>query len=290
MTVIYHGTPVTPAEVWDHLGQRNLCINWNDPRDLEAAYRIAPMKMLENGKFKLWQDALKAGLEWHEGDWDENAYFAWVEEHVFQPGAWAVIPDSPGAPSQVNDGLLNNWPFGRSKGAPLFHMDGPPERLLRLCDRYDRVCLGWIGRYDPKIKNIAKDEKDVGCEAWFRKMDELAALLGNQWPELHMMRGLLVQNEFPFGSADAATLAKNGHRYDSPLGIDPTYRGRNEYADRLERGDFPGRIQAKVRGNRDRARGGRGTPSAGQPGDRAGDQLRLWGGDGDIHPLCETVP
>lgn len=286
---IYHVTPITPGEQLDHMGLRNLCINWNDPRDLAKAHEMAPMKMLENGKFKLWQDAMKAGKEWHDGEWDQDAYFAWVEEHVFQPGAWAVIPDSPGAPSQVNDGLLNDWPFGRTKGAPLWHMDGPLDRLLRLCERYDRVYLGWIGRYDPAIRNIAKEERKVGCEAWFRRMDEVAALLGNHWPVLHMMRGVLVAREYPFDSADSSSLAKNGHRYDSSLEIEHRFAGRNAYADALERGDFARHVQAEVRRNRDAARRGSCAPSTGQPGHRDIDQLGLWRGDGDFPQPCSIV-
>lgn len=280
---IYHVTPITPSEALDHIGLRNLCINWNDPRDLDKAHEIAPMKMLENGKFKLWQDAMKAGKEWHDEEWDQDAYFAWVEQHVFQPGAWAVIPDSSGAPSQVNDGLLNDWPFGTVKGAPLWHMNGPIDRLLRLCDRYERVCMGWIGTYDPAIGNIVPEERDVGCEAWFRRMDEVAPLLGNSWPVIHMMRGVLVAREFPFDSADSSSAGKNGHRYDNSLPIEAPFAGRRVYLDRLERGDFPRSVRSKVRRNRENARRTPGAPRAGQSGHRDADSPRLWEGDDDLH-------
>lgn len=81
----------------------------------------------------------------------------------------------PGAPSQLNDSLLPQWPFGQ-KGAPLWHMDGPIDRLIRLCGRYDRVCLGWTG-------------KTVGSADYHARMEEVARALGNRWPVLHMMRG-----------------------------------------------------------------------------------------------------
>lgn len=171
---------------------------------------------------------MRAGREWDEFDrlawW--LAYYAWLEPNLFVPGRWAIMPDSPGAPSQLNDGLLNDWPYGRSRGAPVWHMDGPIERLARLCDRYDRVCLGWIG--DPK-------KEPVGCDSYRRKMDEVAALMGNSWHPLHMLRGTKVAFDYPFISADSTSLAQNGWRYDMPEAFGDGWSGRIAYADRLER-------------------------------------------------------
>ncbi|WP_052207751.1 hypothetical protein [Sphingopyxis fribergensis] len=192
--------------------------------------------------------AMRAGKEWDEADrqvwW--RAYYDWLERILFTPGRWAIMPDSPAAPSQLNDGLLNDWPFG-DRGAPVWHMDGSIERLARLCDRYSRVCLGWIG--DPK-------REPVGCDAYHRKMDEVAALMGNTWHPLHMLRGTLVARQYPFASADSTSLAQNGHRYDYQDGqhdaftISGKWSGRNRYADRLELGLFGGRVQSEVRTNR----------------------------------------
>jgi hypothetical protein len=149
-------------------------------------------------------------------------FYQWLEPRLFHPGRWAVIPDMPGAPSQMNDGLLNDWPFGQ-KGAPLWHMDGPLDRLLRLCERYDRVCLGWTG---PKV-----DSPD-----YHRRMDEVAKALGNRWPVLHMMRGTAVAFDYPFTSADSTSLAQNGWKYDAGFDFGDAWRGRKTYANRLENG------------------------------------------------------
>lgn len=170
---------------------------------------------------------MRAGSDPAEaGKLDWTDYFAWLEPRLFQPGRWAVIPDKPAAPSQMNDGLLNDWPFGRSKGAPVWHMDGLLERLLRLCERFDRVCLGWIG--DPK-------KEPVGCPAYRRRMDEVSAALGNRWPPLHMLRGTAVAFDYPFVSADSTSLAQNGWRYDTAFDFGDRWAGRRAYADRLER-------------------------------------------------------
>ncbi|WP_264592847.1 hypothetical protein [Sphingobium sp. B1D7B] len=170
---------------------------------------------------------MRAGKEWDELDrmawW--LAYYQWLEPIIWQPGRWALLPDSPGAPSQINDGLLNDWPFGH-RGVPVYHMDAPIERLGRLCERFPRVALGWIG--DPK-------REPVGCSAYQRKMEQVARLMGNTWHPLHMLRGTAVAFDYPFISADSTSLAQNGWRYDAPLfnSINP-WVGRQAYADRLE--------------------------------------------------------
>jgi len=206
--------------------------------------KLALPLCFDNGAFSFWQSALKNGQEW-AADRDWNPYYKWLEPRL-QEGRWAVIPDSPGAPSQINDGLLNDWPFGQW-GAPLWHMDNPIDRLLRLCDKYERVCLGWTGQGKDSI---------VGCEAWFRRMDEVASALGNQWPNIHMMRGVMVAREFPFHSADSTSLAQNGHLYDHKLWpIPDRYAGRIAYADKLERGIWTGKILRDLQRSRSAARG-----------------------------------
>lgn len=182
----------------------------------------APTLCFDNGAFSMWKAAQRRGDDWAE-KWDWEDYYQWLEMRVFHPGRWAVIPDMPGAPSQLNDALLSQWPFGQ-KGAPLWHMDAPIERLLRLCEKYDRVCLGWTG----KGKHLDRPE-------YHARMDEVAKALGNQWPILHMMRGLKVAWDYPFASADGTTLAQNGWRYDTKLDYGDRWRGRTAYADRIER-------------------------------------------------------
>jgi hypothetical protein len=177
--------------------------------------------------------AMRAGKEWDEAERGEwwTAYYHWLEPIVYQPGRWAIMPDSPAAPSQLNDGLLNDWPFG-DRGAPVWHMDGSIDRLARLCERFSRVCIGWIG--DPK-------KEPVGCAAYRCKMDEVALLMGNRWHPLHMLRGTAVAFDYPFMSADSTSLAQNGHRYDWKdgqhdlfAGPSDRWTGRNWYADKLE--------------------------------------------------------
>ena len=199
--------------------------------------RCVPVSCFDNGAFSFWQAALRRGEEWDDKPRDWTPYYHWLEPRL-QPGRWAVIPDMPGAPSQLNDALLSDWPFGRSWGVPLWHMDGPLERLGRLCEAYDMVALGWIGH--PK-------KEPVGCDAYRRRMDEVSQLFGNRWPSTHMMRGVLVAHDHPFTGADSTSLAQNGWRHDTPIDtlLGDRWAGRRAYADRLE-GPRPVRLRRPV--------------------------------------------
>ena len=231
----------------------------------------------DHGEFSEWQAALRAGLEWNPKERDPRPYYDWLEPILFEPGRTAVVYDVPGAPSQFNDGFLNDWPFGRSKGTPVWHMDGPLDRLGRLLDRFDCVCLGWIGEFDPVIGAIRPEQRAVGCDAYHRRMEDVSRFLGNDWPPLHMMRGTLVAQEYPFLRADSTALAQNGWRYDDNLdqrSIFPLARwaGRNAYADRLERGD----VRGPLSGNRARYERSRRAQGSRSPDERRPAQLGIW--------------
>jgi hypothetical protein len=194
--VIYHGTPITPNAAFEAvMPGRAACVSFYRPDQVDIAERLCPKIMYDNGAYSFWQAALRNGKEWaEERNWSD--FYEWLEPRLTD-GRWGVIPDSPGAPSQINDGLLNDWPFGQW-GAPLWHMNGSLERLGRLCEKYERICFGWVGRFDELSGKIAADEQSVGCMAYHRRMNEVGAFLGNQWPNIHMMRGVAVARDYPF--------------------------------------------------------------------------------------------
>lgn len=234
MALCFHGTPITPNAAFEAImPQRAACVSYFRTDQVALAESLCANIFYDNGAFSFWQQALRRGAEWDETQRGWIAYYAWLDERLWHPGRWAVIPDQPGAPSQLNDSLLNDWPHGTAKGAPLWHMNAPVERLGRLCERYSRVCLGWVGD--------GPDERAVGCDAYRRRMDEVSAFLGNRWPVLHMMRGVAVAGDYPFDSADSTSLAQNGHRHDWRdnticmfNGPRQKWFGRREYADKLE--------------------------------------------------------
>jgi hypothetical protein len=271
MPLIYHVTPVTPRSAFRAIMPgRAAVVSFYRPDDVDITMELCPRIFFDNGAYSEWQAALNRGQQWFiREDWSD--YYAWLETRLFQPGRWAVIPDAPGAPSQLNDALVQEWPFGR-RGAPLWHMDGPIERLLRLLERFDRVCFGWVGEFDPSTGKIRKDQRSVDCPAFHDRMEEVAKALGNTWPEIHMMRGAAVAFDYPFGSADTSSLGKNGHDYDSSLDFGDPWRGRRTYADTLESGG----IRPGMSRPRRAVRRARGTLAAGSLGHEPADQLGLW--------------
>lgn len=237
MAWVYHGTPITPKAAFLALGARSFCVSYYRPDSIARIEAAAPFIMYDNGAFSFWKMARKLMREWEENERDWRPYYTWLEQRLFLPGRWAVIPDRIAAPTQLNDALLSEWPHGPARGAPVWHMDEPVERIGRLLDRgYDRICFGWVGSFDPAIGDIVKQERAVGCPAYHRKMEEVARFFGNSWPIVHMLRGVGVGAEYPFFSADSTSLAQNGWEYDSPMddAWGTPWRGRNAYADRLE--------------------------------------------------------
>ncbi len=235
--LIYHGTPITPSEVLCALDRRAFCVSFYTPWQTDQIEAAAAFTMYDCGAFSFWKNARRTGREWEETDRDWSTYYEWLDARLWHPGRWAVIPDRIAAPSQLNDALLNDWPHGPTKGAPVWHMDESIARLARLCDRYPRVCFGWVGDFDPAIGDIRPEQRAVGCDAYRARMDEVASLFGNEWPPVHMFRGTAIAGQYPFDSADSTSLAQNGWRHDRPFDalFGTPWAGRRAYADHLER-------------------------------------------------------
>lgn len=159
------------------------------------AHRIGQAVMLDNGAYSKFTKG-------HATDWP--AYYAWTDRWLAYPTTWAVIPDVIDAPSQEQDGLLNEWPHGE-RGAPVWHMDEPITRLLRLTETWPRVCIGSTGEY-----------WEILSDTWRERMDEAWNLLAanhRRTPYVHMLRGMqLALREWPFASLDSTDVAQNHHR------------------------------------------------------------------------------
>lgn len=187
---IHHGTPLTPRAALQAMSGRAFCVSYFRPDDIEIVAAMPGQLMLDNGAFSFWMAARRAGGEACEAERDWSGYYAWADRWL-RPGDWAVVPDAIAMPSQINDGLLNEWPLGKERAAPVWHMDEPLSRLARLLDQgWSRVCLGWV--------HPDKQQNQVGSASYFARMDEVAAMLGNIWPALHMLRGTAVARLYPF--------------------------------------------------------------------------------------------
>lgn len=191
----YHGTPITPLTALYELAGRHFCVSHARPEDVKRAHAIGQSVMLDNGAFSKW----KRGAE---TNW--TAFYSWCEEWLGYPTTWAVIPDEIDAGSQYQDALLAEWPFGH-RGAPVWHMDEPLDRLLRLTDNWPRVCVGSTAEYAVVLS-----------EGWQRRVDEAFNEVAKRhrfMPWLHMLRGMQCSGRrWPFASVDSTDIAQNHNR------------------------------------------------------------------------------
>lgn len=195
MTICFHGTPITPHAVLYTLAGKCFCVSHARPDQVERVHEIGSSVMLDNGAFSAFTKGKAT-------DWP--GYFAWCDRWLDYPTTWAVIPDAIDAGSQEQDALLREWPHGH-RGAPVWHMDEPVERLFRLADEWPRVCIGSTG-----------DFWRILSDPWRDRMDECwngLAQRHRRLPWVHMLRGMqLVEHAWPFASVDSTDVAQNHSR------------------------------------------------------------------------------
>jgi hypothetical protein len=192
----YHGTPITPLSVLYTLAGRHFCVSFYRPEQVARVHDQAQSVMLDNGAFS----AFTQGKPVH--DW--TSYYTWADRWLDYPTTWAVIPDVIDAGTQEQDALLREWPHGH-KGAPVWHMDEPIDRLVRLSETWPRVCIGSTAEY-----------WQILSPAWCRQMDaawNALAKAHTRTPVIHMLRGMqLSGREWPFASVDSTDVAQNHNR------------------------------------------------------------------------------
>lgn len=135
-------------------------------------------------------------------DWFD--YYEWSDKWLAYQTTWAVIPDVIMGDDESNDALIKQWPHGQ-RGAPVWHMHESIDRLKRLCDEWQRVCIGSSAEY-----------KTVGSSQWHGRMCEAMNAIcstGRVPTWLHMLRGMAAaQWGYPFASVDSTDIARNHHR------------------------------------------------------------------------------
>lgn len=192
----YHGTPITPMTALYELAGRHFCVSFWTPTQVGRVHEIGQSVMLDNGAFSAFTQG-KPITDW-------TPYYQWADKWLDYPTTWAVIPDVIDAGSQEQDALLREWPHG-TKGAPVWHMDEPLPRLVRLTETWPRVCIGSTGEY-----------WKVLSDPWRRRMDAAwneIARAHRRTPVVHMLRGMqLSGREWPFASVDSTDVAQNHNR------------------------------------------------------------------------------
>jgi hypothetical protein len=198
----YHGTPITPRAVLDELAGRHFCVSYAAPAQVERCHEIGQSVMLDNGAFSFWRDKGRPHPGW-------PAYYRWAKLWLEYPTTWAVIPDVIDGSVEENDALIEEWPHG-TRGAPVWHVHEPIDRLVSLATTWPRVCVGSSGEYS-----------SVGSKVWHLRMAEAMLELCGQgavptW--LHMLRGMALSGtNSPCASVDSTDIARNWNRKRNPV-------------------------------------------------------------------------
>jgi hypothetical protein len=137
-----------------------------------------------------------------ETNWD--GFYAWCDKWLAYPTTWAIIPDVIDGGSQLQDAMIREWPHG-DRGAPVWHMDEPLNRLLQLTEKWPKVCIGSTAEYAVVLS-----------AGWERRMDEVfneVSKRHSRLPWLHMLRGMQCLGlRWPFASVDSTDIAQNHNR------------------------------------------------------------------------------
>lgn len=204
MAEAFHGTPITPQSVLTNLGARNYCVSYYRPDQMALVADLALRVMIDNGAFSAW----KKGLILDAAYWRRFYEFVALWLPACAPASFFVFPDVIDAGTQEQDALLREAPAELIEwGWPVWHMDEPISRCLRLIETYGRVCIGSTAEYAV-----------VGSASWRTRMDELFnAVLASfgMIPPMHMLRGLQVflpTFDYPVSQADSTDMARNHNR------------------------------------------------------------------------------
>ncbi len=207
----YHGTPITPRDKLYELAGRHFCVSAAEPRDVRVCHEIGQSVMLDNGAYSFWRNS-------RIPNWP--GVYDWMEPWLDYPTTWAVIPDVIDGSEEDNDVLLMQWAYrGLPKGAPVWHLHESLNRLYRLVEAYERICFGSSGAYAV-----------VGTDQWRRRVCEAFETIADRQgrvPWIHMLRGMAVGTQYPFGSVDSTDIARNHNRNNTPRRMADRWDGTN---------------------------------------------------------------
>jgi len=202
----YHGGIITPdtcaIKAWKG---RHGFVSFARPDQLGLITEVCQSFGLDNGAFTFWKTG--EAIDW-------GAYYDFVDRWKNHPRFdFAIIPDVIDGGSEANDALLEEWPHEDYIGVPVWHMNEPEERFVRLCESYPRVAIGSCGEYDVRNpKKCVSRMKDVIRHAVDSNGQPIAKLHG-----LRMLNKAVFRH-LPLSSADSSNVARN-------IGIDSKWSG-----------------------------------------------------------------
>lgn len=218
----YHGTPISSrVTAAKFLAGRHALVSHEAPDHIEVASAVCQSFVLDNGAFSAFTKGAPVT------DW--TPYYRWAGAWLADPCCdWALVPDVIDGSAEDNDRMLREWPHGRDRGVPVYHLHEPVDRLAELAVSWPRVALGSSGEY-----------WQVGSPAWWGRVAALMAAVcdadGRPRCRLHGLRMLdwRVFTWLPLASADSVNVGMNCGRSARLFAVDPA-AGAEVIAARVE--------------------------------------------------------
>lgn len=224
MTILYHGTPITPAGQLARMKGDHFCVSFYRPDNADVCETIGASVLWDNGAFSAYTETKRRrekNPNAEEVVIDRQALYAWLEPRLYHPHR-AVVMDVIGGDVDVQRDAVRQWPFPRELSWPVWHLDKPLDYLSELCDGgWSGVCLGSAGEY-----------WEIGSAIWENRMRDVYAYLRKRRhrPWLHGLRMLGQVSSWPMASADSTGLAQNygrdtGCTYCKSMQLKADHRG-----------------------------------------------------------------
>lgn len=202
----YHGTPITPLRAAEEcLMGRHACVSHWRPDQISTAMDVCQSFMIDNGAFSAWRSG-KPITDW-------KPYYEWVGGIYRHPGFdFAVIPDVIDGDEEQNLKLVEEWPFEKHIGVPVWHLHEPISYLQYLAYNWPRIAFGSSGEFS----------KTKTPQWWTRMREGFDAICEGGLPvcKVHLLRGLdpEIFTKFPASSGDSVNIAVN-------IGTDDRWKG-----------------------------------------------------------------
>ena len=171
-------------------------ISFARSEQIKLAAEVCQTFCLDNGAYSAWRRGASIDL---------CDYYSWVDTWMRHPGFdFALIPDKIDGRERDNDVLLEEWPFNRWQGCPVWHLHESLARLRRLARDWPRVALGSSGVY----------ERPNSAQWWSRMHAAMKVCCDGEGRPRTRLHGLRMLNpslfgRLPLASADSTNVARN---------------------------------------------------------------------------------
>ncbi|EEU1428109.1 hypothetical protein E5S13_002988 [Escherichia coli] len=201
MTIHYHGLPIWGDGVAKiAVKGAGAFVSFIRPDQIRLALKHADNVAIDNGAFSAWRRGVT--IKWSD-------FYKWLEEYYYYDNvSFFVIPDVIDGDEFDNDALIKQVPYDfKLKSVPTWHLHEPIGRLLRLCDKFPKVCFGSSGIYHAPRSKLWAQRMNAALTEIYVKRDLKTKIHG-----LRMLDGRIIGN-YPLDSADSTNLACNVPKY-----------------------------------------------------------------------------